>query len=87
MYDDDGGLWLTSEGVAEVRTRLIRRTLTQMQKLLGKDRKTAEKFTGRHTPDIQAAARRGETLRNITTALLGENVLQELRQLQEDRDT
>ena len=87
MFDGDRGLRLTSEGMDEARTRLILGLFTDVQKLLGKGRKAAEKFTLRHTPAIRDEVRQGKTLPDIVIKHLGNGAMLALRQLQEGSDS
>jgi len=86
MFDDDRGLRLTSKGMDEARTRLILGMFTDVRELLGKGRKTAEKFTWRHTPAIRDEVRQGKTLPDIVIKHLGDGAMLALRQLQESSD-
>jgi hypothetical protein len=71
----------------EARTRLILGLFTDVQKLLGKGRKAAEKFTLRHTPAIRDEVRQGKTLPDIVIKHLGNGAMLALRQLQEGSDS
>ena len=69
VCDDDGRLWLTKEGLAEARRRLIPKAITKLQLVRGKDTEAARKFTARHKRLIQEAITRGDKLVDIAKTL------------------
>ena len=71
VCDDDGRLWLTKEGLAEARRRLIPKAITKLQ-AVRKDTEAARKFTARHKQFIQEAITRGAKLEDIAKALLSQ---------------
>ncbi len=66
---DDGRRWLTKDGLAEARKRLMLKAVTRWQIDMDKEKEAARKFTHRHKLYIQEAASRGERLKDIVEAL------------------
>jgi len=60
---------------------------TDVQELLGKCRKAAEKFTLRHTPAIRDEVRQGKTLPDIVRKHLRNGAMLALRQFQKGSES